>query len=114
MAHILFLVHGSPANVDYLVQTLEGKMKYARLREVKLFDLSVPEEEVPKWIQILKEDVPQGSLIRKLLSPFLRLLGYKPVRDPFPRAFRSPDTWVHIVILGVKKDTRMPDGTENV
>ena len=112
MVHILFLAHGAPGNLFSMERRLIGLQRGARLAEIRLYDLRVPDEKQDWWITRLCRDPghysPENPLgkVRWILKMIGALLGYKPRESSTSRLGwkESFNPWVYVAVIGVKKD----------
>ena len=116
--HLLFLANGHPRNLEWFEAEINRMQpEGARLREIRLYDLSIPEERLEEFIEALtsnpKHSVPHLTKLArffKLLAPFL---GYKPINiNLSKRRFKPRVKYVKTVIIGVKPDPRNEKGEE--
>ena len=112
MVHILFLAHGAPGNLFNMGRRMIGLQKGARLAEIRLYDIRVPDDEKEWWLDRLgakpSHDSPGNPLgeAAKYAESVGLLLGYEPVEGDVgklgPKEAFNP--YVYCVVIGVKKD----------
>ncbi|RLC86238.1 MAG: hypothetical protein DRJ03_09340 [Chloroflexi bacterium] len=116
--HLLFLANGHPQNLEWFEAEINRMQpEGARLREIRLYDLSLPEERLEEFIEALtsnpKHSVPHLTKLArffKLLAPFL---GYKPININLSKKRYKPRVgYVKTVIIGVKPDPKNLKGEE--
>jgi len=86
----------------------------AYVREVRVLDISIPEERLEWLLNGLREDVREASRISRIFRLLSRLLGYRWVQPKVKGRGKRFNHFVHTAILGVRKDRRDREGREMV
>jgi len=115
MVHILFVAHGAPGNLIPFEHRIMGLQKGARLAEIRLYDLRVPDDRSQWWLERLgarpSHNSPGNPLgkAQRLGRWIGRILGYSPVHSDVgklgPRESFNP--YVYVAVIGVKPDPLM-------
>jgi len=119
MAHLFVIVEGREVwmkkflsdltNRRYPMKTKRGIVHFEpNVREVKLLDISVPEDSLPYLLRDLAPFIDSNSPIKrkvKWLARLLRLLfGVKPVVGCYEPSEEVRGDWINKVVIGWKKD----------
>lgn len=115
---MLFLANGHGRNLDMFEASINAMQPQgARLREIRIYDLSLPEERFYEFVKTItcnqKHSRKQLSRLQRFGRFIGLLLGYKPVALDLSRFPDEPENrLVKTVIIGTKPDPRKESGEE--